>query len=162
MHKGPRLTVSTVRQGALTERSVSAARRALTGQRRGLGGYLAFVGPAVIASIAYMDPGNFATNIQAGAKYGYSLLWVVLLANLVAMLFQALSAKLGIAADASLAQLSRDRFPPRAVWAMWVISELAAMATDLAEFIGGALGLSLLTGVSLFTGMVVTGISTCG
>ena len=82
MHKGPRMTVSAVRQGSLSERSVSAARRVLTGQRRGLGGYLAFVGPAVIASIAYMDPGNFATNIQAGAKYGYGLLWVVLLANL--------------------------------------------------------------------------------
>ena len=84
------MTVSTVRQGSLSERSVSAARRALTGGRRGLGGYLAFVGPAVIASIAYMDPGNFATNIQAGAKYGYGLLWVVLLANLIAMLFLSL------------------------------------------------------------------------
>jgi manganese transport protein len=146
----------------LTERTIVAGRETLAGRRRGLRAILPFTGPAVIASIAYMDPGNFATNIQAGAKYGYSLLWVVLLANLVAMLFQALSAKLGIAADASLAQLSRDRFPRRAVWAMWVISELAAMATDLAEFIGGALGLSLLTGVSLFTGMVVTGIITCG
>jgi len=140
MHKGPRLTVSTVRQGALTERSVSAARRALTGQRRGLGGYLAFVGPAVIASIAYMDPGNFATNIQAGAKYGYGLLWVVLLANLIAMLFQALSAKLGIVTGRNLAELCREQFPQPVVRAMWVISEIAAMATDLAEFLGGAIG----------------------
>src|ERR1035437_9008241 len=147
---------------SLTDRTVLVAQAILSARSRRPGAYLPFAGPAVIASIAYMDPGNFATNIQAGAKYGYSLLWVVLLANLVAMLFQALSAKLGIAADASLAQLSRDRFPRPAVWAMWVISELAAMATDLAEFIGGALGLSLLTGVSLFTGMVVTGISTCG
>src|SRR5450830_1133450 len=129
------MTVSTVRQGSLSERSVSAARGALTGGRRGLGGYLAFVGPAVIASIAYMDPGNFATNIQAGAKYGYGLLWVVLLANLIAMLFQALSAKLGIVTGRNLAEMCRERFPKPIVWAMWVVSEIAAMATDLAEFL---------------------------
>ena len=142
------MTVSTVRQGSLSERSVSAARRALTGQRRGLGGYFAFVGPAVIASIAYMDPGNFATNIQAGAKYGYGLLWVVLLANLIAMLFQALSAKLGIVTGRNLAEMCREQFPQPVVWAMWVISEIAAMATDLAEFLGGAIGLALLFQIS--------------
>jgi manganese transport protein len=122
-----------------------------------MGAYLAFAGPAVVASIAYMDPGNFATNIQAGAKYGYGLLWVVLLANLIAMLFQALSAKLGIVTGRNLAEMCRDRFPRPVVWAMWVISEIAAMATDLAEFLGGAIGLSLLFGLPLLAGMVVTG-----
>jgi manganese transport protein len=81
--------------GWLSERNVSVARQVLAGKRRGPLSYLAFAGPAVVASVAYMDPGNFATNIQAGAKYGYELLWVVLMANLIAMLFQGLSAKLG-------------------------------------------------------------------
>ncbi len=107
-----------------------------------------------------MDPGNFATNIQAGAKYNYSLLWVVLVANMVAMLFQALSAKLGIVTDTSLAQACRDRFPRPVVWAMWGTSEVAAMATDLAEFLGGALGLSLLTGLALFPCLLATGVVT--
>jgi manganese transport protein len=111
----------------------------------------------VVASIAYMDPGNFATNIQAGAKYGYELLWVVLLANLIAMLFQALSAKLGIVTGRNLAEMCRDQFPKLTVYMMWVISEIAAMATDLAEFLGGAIGLSLLFGIPLLYGMVITG-----
>src|SRR5581483_7754873 len=111
---------------------------------RGLKAYLPFAGPAVVASIAYVDPGNFATNMQAGAKYGYSLLWVVLAANVIAMLFQGLSAKLGIVTNRNLAEISRERFPRPVVYAMWAISEIAAMATDLAEFLGGALGLSLL------------------
>ena len=144
----------------LTERTIAAGRESLAGKRRGLRAFLPFAGPAVMASIAYMDPGNFATNIQAGARYNYSLLWVVLLANLVAMLFQALSAKLGIATDASLAQTCRDRFPPQVVWAMWVISEVAAMATDLAEFVGGTLGLSLLTGLGLFPCLIASGVVT--
>ncbi len=109
-----------------------------------------------------MDPGNFATNIQAGAKYGYGLLWVVLLANVVAMLFQGLSAKLGIVTGKNLAELCRERFPQPVVWAMWVVSEIAAMATDLAEFLGGAIGLSLLLQMPLLAGMVVTGIITYG
>src|SRR5260370_36028355 len=96
-----------------------------------------------------MDPGDFATNIQAGAKYGYGLLWVVLLANLIAMLFQALSAKLGIVTGRNLAEMCRDQFPKIMVYTMWVISEIAAMATDLAEFRGGAIGLSLLFGIPL-------------
>ena len=122
-----------------------------------MGAYLSFAGPAIVASIAYIDPGNFATNIQAGAKYGYGLLWVVLLANMIAMLFQALSAKLGIVTGRNLAEMCRDRFPRPVVWAMWVISEIAAMATDLAEFLGGAIGLSLLFGLPLLAGMVLTG-----
>jgi manganese transport protein len=117
---------------------------------------LLFAGPAVIASIAYMDPGNFATNIQAGAKYGYALLWVVLVANLLAMMAQALSAKLGIVTGHNLAELCRDTFPKPLVYAMWAISEVAAMATDLAEFLGGAIGLALLFHMPLLAGMGVT------
>src|SRR6266478_2685280 len=116
------MTDSVVSRGSLSERAVAAASAVLAGQRGGLRAYLAFAGPAVIASIAYMDPGNFATNIQAGAKYGYGLLWVVLLANLIAMLFQALSAKLGIVTGRNLAEMCRDHFPPPVVWTMWVIS----------------------------------------
>jgi manganese transport protein len=145
------------KEGSLSERTVSTAREVLVG-RGGARAYLAFVGPAVVASIAYMDPGNFATNIQAGAKYGYTLLWVVLLANVIAMLFQALSAKLGIVTGRNLAEMCRDQFAKPVVWAMWVISEIAAMATDLAEFLGGAIGLSLLFSIPLLYGMVVTGI----
>src|SRR3974390_1221958 len=125
---------------SVTERTGEAAQDIRSGKRRGLGSYLAFAGPAVVSSIAYMDPGNFATNIQAGARYGYGLLWVVLLANVVAMLFQALSAKLGIVTGSNLAELCRDHFPKWVVIAMWVVSEIGAMATDLAEFLGGALG----------------------
>lgn len=121
---------------------------------------LLFAGPAVVASIAYVDPGNFATNLQAGAKYGYSLLWVVLAANVIAMLFQGLSAKLGIVTNRNLAEISREHFPVPVVYAMWGISEIAAMATDLAEFLGGALGLSLLLHVPLLVGMGLTGIVT--
>ncbi len=153
---------STVRRASLTERTVATAQAVLAGQRGGWRAYLAFTGPAVIASIAYMDPGNFATNIQAGAKYGYGLLWVVVLANLIAMLFQALSAKLGIVTGRNLAEMCREQFPRPVVWAMWVVSEIAAMATDLAEFLGGAIGLSLLFQMPLLVGMVITGIVTYG
>src|SRR5262244_4529362 len=107
-----------------SNRTVAAGRALLAGERRGLRGYIAFAGPAVVASIAYMDPGNFATNIQAGAKYGYTLLWVVLMANLIAMLFQALSAKLGIVTGRNLAEMCRDRFAKPIVWGMWGISEI--------------------------------------
>ncbi len=147
---------------SLTERTVARAQAHIRGEHPGIAGYLAFGGPAVIASIAYMDPGNFATNIQAGAKYGYSLLWVVLLANLIAMLFQALSAKLGIVTGRNLAEMCRDRFPRPVVFAMWVVSEIAAMATDLAEFLGGAIGLALLFNMPLLAGMIVTAIVTYG
>ena len=156
--------VSAVISGrrSLTKRTVASGRSVLTGERRGLLGYLTFAGPAVVASIAYMDPGNFATNIQAGAKYGYGLLWVVLVANVVAMLFQALSAKLGIVTGRNLAEMCRQHFPRPVVWAMWGVSEIAAMATDLAEFLGGAIGLSLLFHLPLLGGMLVTGTVTYG
>jgi manganese transport protein len=152
------VSASIAGRGSLSERTVAAAGAVLAGESKSLRAYLAFVGPAVVASIAYMDPGNFATNIQSGAKYGYTLLWVVLLANLIAMLFQALSAKLGIVTGRNLAEMCRDQFPKPVVYAMWVISEIAAMATDLAEFLGGAIGLSLLFGIPLLYGMVVTGV----
>ena len=116
----------------------------------------------MVASIAYMDPGNFATNIGAGAKYGYALLWVVLTANIAAMLFQSLSAKLGIVTGRNLAELCREHFPKPVVWALWIVSEIAAMATDLAEFLGGAIGLSLLLHIPLLAGMGVTGVLTYG
>jgi manganese transport protein len=144
----------------LSERTVRAGRLVLRGQAKGLRSFLPFAGPAVIASVAYVDPGNFATNIEAGAKLGYDLLWVVVLASAIAMFFQALSAKLGIATGRSLAQASRDCFPRPVVLAMWVASEIAAMATDLAEFLGGAIGLSLLFHVPLLVAMAVTGIAT--
>lgn len=121
---------------------------------------LSLMGPAFIAAIGYIDPGNFATNIQAGASYGYQLLWVVVWANIMAMLIQLLSAKLGIATSKNLAEHIRDRFPRPAVWAYWVQAEIIAMATDLAEFIGAAIGFKLLLGVSLLQGAVLTGIAT--
>src|SRR5579864_8753517 len=136
------MTDTTLRRRSLSERTVAAGRLALSGGR-GWRAYLAFIGPAVIASIAYVDPGNFATNIQAGAKYGYGLLWVVLLANMIAMMFQALSAKLGIVTGLNLAEMCREQFPRPITFVMWVVSEIAAMATDLAEFLGGAIGLAL-------------------
>src|SRR5438105_11196126 len=145
-------------QATLTDRAILAGSEVLAGRRRGLRSLLPFAGPAVIASVAYMDPGNFATNIQAGAKFNYNLLWVVVVANVIAMLFQALSAKLGIVTGRNLAEMCREQFPRPLVWAMWVISEIAAMATDLAEFLGGAIGLSLLLHVPLIVGMFVTGI----
>ncbi|WP_141693193.1 Nramp family divalent metal transporter [Thioclava sp. SK-1] len=134
----------------------------LSGQKRGVLAKLVFAGPAIVASVAYMDPGNYATNIQAGAGYGYTLLWVVLLANLIAMLFQALSARLGIVTGKNLAEQCRDRFPKPIVWIMWAVSEVAAMATDLAEFLGGAIGLALLFDLPLMVGMIITAIVTYG
>jgi manganese transport protein len=158
----PAIGEALERGPSLTERTVATAHEALSGRRRGIGAMFAFAGPAIIASIAYMDPGNFATNIQAGARYGYGLLWVVLLANVIAMLFQGLSAKLGIVTGKNLAELCRDNFPQPVVWAMWIGSEIAAMATDLAEFLGGAIGLSLLLHLPLLAGMVITAIITYG
>src|SRR6266851_8066329 len=154
------MSVAYAKQLTLTDRAILAASEALAGRRGGLRSLLPFAGPAVIASVAYMDPGNFATNIQAGAKYNYELLWVVVLASAIAMFFQALSAKLGIVTGRNLAELSRERFPQPIVWAMWVASEIAAMATDLAEFLGCSIGFSLLVGMPLLAGMVVTGIAT--
>ncbi len=122
--------------------------------------FLSYAGPAIVASVAYMDPGNFATNLQAGSTYGYQLLWVVLSASVLAMFFQSMSAKLGIVTGRNLAQLCRQEFQRPVVIVMWIAAEVAAIATDLAEFLGGALGISLLLHVSLVWGMGVVGVLT--
>ena len=137
-----------------------AARAALDGKLRGLAALLPFLGPAFIASVAYVDPGNFATNIQGGSAFGYRLLWVVVVANLMAILLQTLSAKLGLATGKNLAELSREYFPRPIVYLMWIVSEVGAMATDLAEFIGASLAINLLTGLPLLVAALITGLIT--
>ncbi|MGA2010690.1 MAG: Nramp family divalent metal transporter [Solirubrobacteraceae bacterium] len=119
---------------------------------------MSMLGPAFVAAVAYVDPGNFATNLQGGARYGYELLWVVLMANLIAMLIQYLSAKLGIATDRNLPELCRERFPAWASWALWAQAEVMAMATDVAEFLGAAIGLNLLFGMPLLIAGLLTGV----
>jgi manganese transport protein len=144
------------------QRVLEAAERSLSGERRGLRALLPFLGPAFIACVAYVDPGNFATNIAGGAKFGYTLLWVVLMANLMAMVVQSLSAKLGIATGMNLAEVARERFPRPVTWFLWVQAELVAMATDLAEFVGAALGLAILFDMPLFLAGIVTAIAAFG
>jgi manganese transport protein len=148
------------RPDRMTERTLSAARDVLEHRRGGILALLPFLGPAFIASIAYMDPGNFATNIGAGSQFGYRLLWVVVFANLTAMLFQSLSAKLGIVTGRSLPELCRDELPRPVSVSMWLVSEVGAMATDLAEFLGATIGLNLLFGLPLLAGALVTGVAT--
>jgi manganese transport protein len=123
---------------------------------------LAILGPAFVACIAYVDPGNFATNIAGGAKYGYLLLWVLLSANLMAMLIQNLSAKIGIATGRNLPELCREHFPRPVTWGLWVQAELIAMATDLAEFVGAAIALNLLFGIPLFHAGLITAVVAFG
>ena len=123
---------------------------------------VAMLGPAFVAAVAYVDPGNFATNIQGGARFGYALLWVVLAANLIAMLVQYLSAKLGVVTGASLPEQCRARFPRAGTVAMWIQAEVIAMATDIAEFLGAAIGLNLLFGIPLFLAGLVTGVIAFG
>jgi manganese transport protein len=139
-------------------RVAEAARRSLDGHNRGIGRVWPFLGPAFIAAVAYIDPGNFATNIAGGAKFGYLLLWVVLAANLIAMLVQTQSAKLGIATGKNLAELCRERFSRRTSIGLWLQAELVAMATDIAEVVGAALGLNLLFGIPLFPAGIIAGI----
>jgi manganese transport protein len=127
-----------------------------------LRGALPLLGPAFVAAVAYIDPGNFATNIQGGARYGYLLLWVVLSANLMAMLIQTLSAKVGIATGKNLPEVCRENFPRPVTWGLWIQAELIAMATDMAEFIGAAIALNLLFGVPLFTAGLMTGVVAFG
>jgi manganese transport protein len=120
---------------------------------------LPFLGPAFIAAVAYIDPGNFATNIAGGSKYGYTLLWVIVASNLMAMLIQTLSAKLGIATGRNLAEVCRDRFSRRVSLGLWVQAEVIAIATDLAEFLGAALGMHLLFGIGLFPAALLTAVA---
>ncbi|MDQ6766657.1 MAG: Nramp family divalent metal transporter [Candidatus Eremiobacteraeota bacterium] len=143
-----------------SDRTRRAAREVLAGRRKGLRALLPFAGPAFIASVAYMDPGNFATNVQAGSLFGYRLLWVVVFANITAMLFQALSAKLGIVTGKNLPEVCRERFSKRTAIGMWIVSEIAAMATDLAELLGAAIGLALLFHLPLLLGVVLTALAT--
>lgn len=136
-----------------------AARDAISGKRRGLAALLPFLGPAFIACVAYIDPGNFATNVQGGAAFGYDLLWVILLANLMAMLIQATTAKLGIATGRNLAELCRAHFRPSTCYILWITQEGAAMATDLAEFLGAAIGMNLLFHVPMLVAALITGVA---
>ena len=150
-------TKNSVRQGDV--RTLNSANEVLSGEsKKGwFARILPFLGPAFIACVAYVDPGNFATNISGGAKFGFELLWVILASNLMAMLIQSLSAKLGIATGQNLAEHCRNEFPRPVVIFMWVIGELVAIATDLAEFLGAALGFYLLFGMPLWVAGLITG-----
>ncbi|HET7478138.1 MAG TPA: Nramp family divalent metal transporter [Rubrobacteraceae bacterium] len=139
-----------------------AAHQSLKGDRRGIRRLLPFLGPAFIAAVAYVDPGNFATNISGGAQFGYLLLWVILTSNLMAMLIQSMSAKLGIATGKNLPEVCRARFPKPVTFFLWVQAEVIAMATDLAEFIGAALALNLLFGIPLFPAGLITAVAAFG
>jgi manganese transport protein len=142
-----------------TARTALDAGRILRGQPGRGFRVLPFLGPAFVACVAYIDPGNFATNIAGGSKFGFTLLWVIVAANLMAMLIQTLSAKLGIATGKNLPEVCRENFSARASLALWVQAEAIAMATDLAEFLGAALGFHLLLGIALFPAAVITGIT---
>lgn len=154
-----------VMQSASEAGSIALGERALIGpsaldqllQRGRLRATVAMLGPAFVASVAYVDPGNFATNVEGGARFGYLLLWVVLLANLIAMLVQYLSAKLGIVTDRNLPEVIRERCPRPVAWGMWAQAEVMAMSTDIAELLGAALGLNLLFGVPLLQAGVMSG-----
>ena len=139
-----------------------AAHASLKGDRRGIRKLWPFLGPAFIAAVAYVDPGNFATNISGGAQFGYLLLWVILTSNLMAMLIQSMSAKLGIATGKNLPEVCRERFPRFVTLGLWVQAEVIAMATDLAEFIGAALALNLLFGIPLFPAGLLTAVGAFG
>lgn len=141
-------------------KAIAAGRRVLDGHRKGIFTLLPFMGPAMIAAVAYVDPGNYATNIQSGSMYGYRLLWVVVLANLMAMVIQTLSAKLGIATGRNLPELCRAYAPSWLTYVLWGVSEIAAMATDLAEFLGASLALNLMLHIPLMVATIVTGILT--
>lgn len=136
-----------------------AAEESLAGRRSGLRGLAPFLGPAFIAAVAYVDPGNFATNMAAGAEYGFLLVWVVVAAVLMSMVIQSLSAKLGIASGMNLAEACRDRYRRPVVRGLWVQAELVAMATDVAEFVGAALGLYLLFGIPLLPAAAITAVA---
>jgi manganese transport protein len=153
-------TVESVLPGEA--RVADAARRSLDGHNTGIRRFWPFLGPAFVAAVAYVDPGNFATNLAGGAKFGYLLLWVVLAANLIAMLVQTQSAKLGIATGKNLAELCRERFSRRTSIGLWLQAEVVSMATDVAEVVGAALGLNLLFGIALFPAGVIAGAGAFG
>ena len=142
-----------------TARTAYDAGRVLRGERTSGFRILPFLGPAFVACVAYIDPGNFATNIAGGSKFGYTLVWVIVAANLMAMLIQTLSAKLGIATGRNLPEVCREKFSPRTSFLLWIQAEVIAMATDLAEFLGAALGFHLLLGIELFPAALITGVT---
>jgi manganese transport protein len=148
------------RSTAVATGSVGAAQRALRRDRVSGWRILPFLGPAFVASVAYIDPGNFATNIAGGAKFGFTLCWVIVAANLMAMLIQTLSAKLGIATGRNLPEVCRENFSHPTTIGLWIQAEVIAMATDLAEFLGAALGFHLLFGIALFPAALLTGVVT--
>jgi manganese transport protein len=148
------------RSEAVATGAVPAAQQALRGYPQKPLRILPFLGPAFVACIAYIDPGNFATNIAAGSKFGYTLAWVIVASSLMAMLIQLLSAKLGIATGRNLPEMCREQYSRRTTMGLWVQAELIAMATDLAEFLGAALGFHLLLGIPLFPAAVLTGFAT--
>ena len=145
-----------------SENTVRQAKAVLGGKskKRGLASVLPFLGPAFIASVAYVDPGNFATNIAGGSQFGLTLLWVIMASNLMAILIQSLSAKLGIASGKNLAEMCRDNFKKPFVLFLWVLMELVAIFTDLAEFLGAAVGFNLLLGIPMWVAGIITGITT--
>src|SRR3954467_14601537 len=139
------------------DRPPGSGERVLRGDRKSI---WPFLGPAFIACVAYMDPGNFATNIAGGAKFGFTLVWVIVASSLMAMLIQTLSAKLGIATGRNLPEVCREQYSRRTSISLWIQAELIAMATDLAEFLGAALGFHLLLGIALFPAAIITAITT--
>ena len=152
--------VSSIAQKDDRTRDSADAALSGTSQKGLIARLIPFLGPAFIASVAYVDPGNFATNIQGGSAFGYTLLWVILASNLMAMLLQTLSAKLGIASGRNLAEHCRNEFSKPTVYVMWALMELVAMATDLAEFLGAAIGFNLLFGFPLIVGGLLTAVCT--
>jgi manganese transport protein len=151
-----------MRGSSMSEKTAQSAGNVLDGRSRK--GFfrrvLPFMGPAFIASIAYMDPRNFATNIQGGAQFGFMLLWVIVASNLIAMLVQTLSAKLGIATGKNLAEHCRESFSRPFVFGLWLLAEIVAMATDLAEFLGAAVGFNILLGIPLWVAGLLTAVAT--
>ncbi len=164
MSQRPTEEISRGVEGALPGESATAqaAHQSLKGDRRGIRRLWPFLGPAFIAAVAYVDPGNFATNISGGAQFGYLLLWVILASNLMAMLIQSMSAKLGIATGKNLPEVCRERLPKPITLLLWIQAEIIAMATDLAEFIGAALALNLLFGIPLLPAGLLTGVGVFG
>ncbi len=144
----------------LDDHTLKAADQVLSGKKKRFSRLVPFLGPAFIASVAYVDPGNFATNIQGGAEFGYTLLWVIIASNLMAMLIQTLSAKLGIASGMNLAEHCRKKYSSAVTISMWILMELVAMATDLAEFLGAAIGFNLMFGFPLWLGGIITAVLT--
>ena len=154
------MTINRLKSGDRSTVQAAAEILGGTSKKGRLASLLPFLGPAFIASVAYVDPGNFATNIQGGAQFGYTLLWVIVFSNLLAMLIQTLSAKLGIATGHNLAEHCRLSFPKPVVWFLWGLMEVVAMATDLAEFLGAALGFNLLLGIPLWIAGLLTALAT--